>query len=418
MDNTNKKDALAAALLKLGVQKLRPEQEDPMRAILSGEDVLVNMPTGGGKSLLYQASAVMRDKQITLLISPLKALQYAQVQTLVSKGIRAIALNSDLSRYEYNKNLGLAVMFGGLIYLAPEQLQNQWFLMAMQYAGIACIAVDEAHILAQSKDDFRTAYGEIDKFIKRLPQNRPQLLALTATATRFDSQTIIQSLDMKNPKKFITPMRRNNLSLYVKAIETTATDNKCENLEVNRFHSVERELDAWSGKGAAIVYCHTVKMVKHLYKWLKARDYPVCKYHGKMNRNERKKSQEQFMTGNRSIVVATNAFGLGIDKPDIRLIIHAGLPLSMDGYVQEIGRAGRDGKKSRCVLFYAKSDFTVNERTLKHNGSAETKGLKLRRLQALRELIVSDKCLWCGIEKYFGQKKGKACGHCCKCKTM
>ncbi len=414
MYNIHDSKALTMALEKLGVSKFRHEQEAPLMAILNGKDVLVNMPTGGGKSLLYQAPAVMREKQITLVISPLKALQYDQVEALAKKGIRAAVLNSDLNNAEYHKTVGLAVMFGGLLYLAPEQLRNPWLRMAMEYSGVSCIAVDEAHVLAQSQGDFRTAYGEIGEFINALP-HRPQVLALTATATVADCKTIIESLDMRMPEVFKSPMCRDNLKLFIKVIETTAKDNKRHNLEMNRFHSVERELAAWDGKGAAIVYCNTVQMVKNLYKWLKARDYPVCKFHGKLNRNKRKKSQEQFMSGNRPIVVATNAFGLGIDKPDVRLVIHAGLPLSMDGYVQEIGRAGRDGKKSRCVLFYAKSDFTVNERTLKHNSSAETKGLKLKRLQALRELIVSDKCLWCGIEKYFGQKKDKSCGHCCKC---
>lgn len=175
-------------------------------------------------------------------------------------------------------------------------------------------------------------------------------------------------------------------------------------------------LSGWNGKGAVIVFCLTVKMVRRLHKWLKVRDYPVSKFHGKMKPRKRKKAQEAFMRGEKPIMVATNAFGLGIDKPDIRMVIHAGLPLSMDGYVQEIGRAGRDGKKARCVLIYAASDFARNERLLKQSGKRKAVYRKLRRLHALKKLVQSNKCLWRGIERYFGEKKREQCKKCCNCK--
>lgn len=213
---------------------------------------------------------------------------------------------------------------------------------------------------------------------------------------------------------FVFPMRRDNLNLYIKLMGTTAKVHRRESLELNRFHSVERELDAWNGKGAAILYCPTVKMVEKLYCWLKACHYQVCIYHGKISRKKREEEQQRFMSGQRPIMIATNAFGLGIDKPDVRLIIHVGLPLSLDGYVQEIGRAGRDGKNSRCVLFYAKSDFSTNERVLR-KGNIDTFHIKRKRLNALKDLLDSDDCMWRIIEKYFGQKKDNACGHCCNC---
>ncbi len=226
---------------------------------------------------------------------------------------------------------------------------------------------------------------------------------------------IAESLNMLPPKTFTFPIRRENLSLSVKLVEAKSVHNKRESLYNNRFHSVEQELQAWNGKGSCIIYCPTVKMVKQLFKWLRARNYKIGKYHGKMKREERETAYEKFMSGKCPIIVATNAFGLGIDKPDVRLLIHAGLPLSMDGYVQEIGRAGRDGKRSRCVLFYANSDFTDNERILRR-GNEEVVYQKLKRLRALQDLVKSNKCIWQGIERYFGQKKTKKCGHCCNCR--
>lgn len=408
MNNTCN-DELSADLKKLGVTNLRPQQEAPLAGILAGEDVFVSMPTGGGKSLMFQLPAVMDTGQrLTLVISPLRALQADQVDTLRSKGICAAALNSDLSTTEHRTVLQDAVEYGGLLYLAPEQLQNTTVAKALRQADIARVTVDEAHILPQVKDDFRKAYGEIGMFIETLPK-RPQILALTATATPDDVRRIRKSLGMsENTKVFRSPMRRDNLRLSIKCVQADKTNTI-------RFQAVERALSQWNRKGAVIIFAPTVKMVKRLYKWLKARDYPVGKYHGKMKQAKRNRSQAAFMSGKTPIMVATNAFGLGIDKSDVRMVIHAGLPLSMDGYVQEIGRAGRDGKKSHCVLIYAKSDFEHNKRIGSQSGGKKAVRRKLKRLYALQKLIDSDDCLWREVEHYFGNKRQKRCGKCCNC---
>ena len=387
----NTKEFREEGMKKLGIANLRPQQEAPMEAILNNEDVIVLMPTSGGKSLLYQLPAVMEPGSLTLVISPLKALQFDQVESLRSKGIRAAVLNSDLSAAEHRDVLEDMTEHGGLLYLAPEQLRSPAVAEALQSCPILTrIAVDEAHILPQAKDDFRKAYGKIGSFIDSLPLH-PQVIALTATATRKDVARIRKSLDI---------------------------DGKCsQSIEHTLFQSVERELSKWDEHGAVIIYCPTVKLVKRLCKWLKARDYPVGKYHGKMKHAKRKAAQQAFMRGKKPIMVATNAFGLGIDKPDVRLVIHAGLPLSMDGYVQEIGRAGRDGKKSRCVLFYTKSDFDRNKRTLSQSGGRKAVARRLKRLNALHSLVDSKKCLWRVIEKYFGEKPQKKCRKCCRCKS-
>ena len=406
------KEAIGEGLKKLNVSNLRPQQEAPLGAILSSADALVLLPTSGGKSLLYQLPAVMDgEDKLTLVVSPLRALQQDQVAALTAKGIRAAVLNSDLSLAQHNAVLQDACAHGGLLYLAPEQLQNAAVADALTQANIVRIAVDEAHILAQAQDDFRRAYADIGRFADTLPR-RPQLLALTATATKADCRRIRDSLGMRDAKTFRTPMRRSNLRLSVKRIEA---GKHGKTLETIRFQAVERVLENWNDEGSAIVYCPTVKMVKALHRWLKSRGYAVGKYHGKMKQAKRKQAQAAFMSGNKPIMVATNAFGLGIDKPDVRLVIHAGLPLSMDGYVQEIGRAGRDGKKSRCVLIYANSDFERNKRILSRSGGKKAVRRKLKRLYALQKLIDSSDCLWREIEHYFGEKKRKRCKKCCNC---
>ena len=408
---------LTEALKKLGIANLRLQQEAPMEAILNNEDVIVLMPTSGGKSLLYQLPAVMEPGSLTLVISPLKALQLDQVESLHSKGIRAAVLNSDLSAAEHRDVLEDMTRRGGLLYLAPEQLQNMAVADALRTANLTRIAVDEAHTLPQAKDDFRKAYGKVGSFIHSLP-HRPQVIALTATATRNDVSRIRKSLGIPNAERFRTPLRRDNLHLCIKHIGNSKIrkGKRKPSTENVLFQSVERELSKWDEDGAVIIYCPTVKLVKRLCKWLKARDYPVGKYHGKMKHAKRKAAQQAFMRGKKPIMVATNAFGLGIDKPDVRLVIHAGLSLSMDGYTQEIGRAGRDGKKSRCVLFYAKSDFDRNRRILSRSGGRKAVARRLKRLHALRGLVDSKKCLWRVIEKYFGEKPQKKCEKCCRCR--
>ena len=405
-------------LQKLGITNLRQQQEAPMQAIFDGKDAIVLMPTAGGKSLLYQLPAVMDDTgKLTLVISPLKALQLDQVDALRSKGIRAAVLNSDLSAAEHSSVLEDMTRRGGLLYLAPEQLQNMAVADALRTANLTRIAVDEAHTLPQAKDDFRKAYGKVGSFIHSLP-HRPQVIALTATATRNDVSLIRKSLGIPNAERFRTPLRRDNLHLCINHIDNSKIrkGKRKPSTENMLFQSVERELSKRDEDGAVIIYCPTVKLVKRLCKWLKARDYPVGKYHGKMKHAKRKAAQQAFMRGKKPIMVATNAFGLGIDKPDVRLVIHAGLPLSMDGYVQEIGRAGRDGKKSCCVLFFTKADFERNKRILSHSGGNKAIRRKLKRLNALHGLVDSKKCLWRVIEKYFGEKPQKKCEKCCRCR--
>lgn len=412
-------EAFIKAANQLGANQLRPHQKAPAIRIMEGHDVLVKMPTGGGKSLLFQLPALLEQNENsnkgTLVISPMRALQKNQCDALTQKGVNAYLLNSDLTSTEHRKVLGQFAADGGLLYLAAEQLDNTAVHDTLLHANIVRIVVDEAHVLPQVQDDFRQAYGRIGNFVRHLAC-RPQIVALTATATRRDTKIIRNSLGMQDAITFDLPIRRDNLHLSIKKVSPSGKQKIRRSLESNRFQAVERVLDNWDGNGSVIIYCPTIKKVKTLQRRLKGLNYKAGKYHGKMKRKKREKAQTRFMSGKTPIMVATNAFGLGIDKPDVRLVIHAGLPLSFDGYVQEIGRAGRDGKKSKCILFYADGDFAANERILTRGSRKKALRHKRKRLHALHKMIQSDRCIWKTIEAYFGQKKQKRCAECCNCR--
>lgn len=403
-------------LVRMHIRNLRPWQVEPLRAIQQGRDTFVSMSTGGGKSLLYQLPAAMEEgRSLTIVISPLRSLQRDQVEALDRKHIRAACINSDLSGPERRKILAELPRYA-LLYAAPEQLPSRDLKQALTACHVERVVVDEAHVLPLTELDFRTAYGKIGAFIQALPE-RPQIVACTATATAKDRRRIIRALGMQDAAVFVFPMRRENLRLSIKKVSVKRGSHKKARLEHQLMQAVKRNLEKWDGDGAVIIYTPTAKRAKRLCRWLKGRGWPAAQFTGKRSQEKRRKAQESFQSGKKPIMVATNAFGLGIDKADVRLIIHAGLPLSLDGYVQEIGRAGRDGKKSRCVLLYTAADLALNERLLRKSENEEAVCRKLDGLYALRDLVESDKCIWKSIEKYFGEKPVGKCGRCSHCKS-
>ena len=411
-----KKQAQSDVLAQMKIGHLRDWQVEPLRAIQQGRDVFVSMSTGGGKSLLYQLPAAMEEgRGLTIVISPLRSLQMDQVAALGKKSISAVCVNSDLSGSERRKILA-DLSQDALLYVAPEQLASRDLIKALETCHVERVVVDEAHILPLMELDFRLAYGQIGTFIRMLSE-RPQIMACTATATAKDRRRIIQALGMRDAAVFVFPVRRDNLRLSIKKVDVKRGAHKKARLEHRLLCAVERQLEKWNGDGAVIIYAPTVKRVKRIYRWLKGRGWPVARYTGKQSQKKRRKAQMAFQGGKKPIMVATNAFGLGIDKADVRLIIHAGLPLSMDGYVQEIGRAGRDGKKSNCVLLYTAADVALNEKLLRQSENDDAVHRKLDGLYALKGLVESDKCIWKCIERYFGEKPDKKCGKCSHCKV-
>ena len=399
------------ALDQLDIPDLYSWQADAVSAILNDDDVFVSAPTGGGKSAVFQIPAIMESgRALTIVISPLRALQLDQVQALKKRGVYAELLNSDLSQSERKRILD-KLPETCLLYLAPEQLTRKDLNDALRQCFVKRIVVDEAHVLPQTELDFRPSYGKIKTFIQELPV-RPQIAACTATATNRERSRIIEALGMDEPRCFIQPVRRKNLLLLVKKIEAGSRHQKQESI---LFHEIEHVLSEQKKRTAVIVYCPTVARVERLHKWLSARKWKVGKYTGEMPQQKRQKAQRDFLSGEKPIMIATNAFGLGINKPDVRLIVHAGLPLTLSGYVQEIGRAGRDGKTAKCILFYSSADVESNKRILSLTKNPEAANYGVSGLNALKDLITSSECIWYGIAKYYGEKLSEPCGHCAHC---
>ena len=331
-----------------GLDGFRPGQQNVIEAILSGRDTLCIMPTGGGKSLCFQLPTIAREG-VTIVISPLIALMKDQVDSLLERGIPATFINSTLSLDEQQARI--ADMVAGkhkLVYIAPERLRSSSFMRSVQRTKIQLLAVDEAHCISQWGHDFRPDYARLGRFRERL--GNPQTVALTATATSLVQADISKILRLKEPAKFVTGFARTNLALSVKSPKGN----------VEKDQSLVRFLKSHPGCG--IIYASTRKSCEKLIELLSEEiDRSVAFYHAGLPIDMRRKVQEKFMSGEIEIIVATNAFGMGIDKSDLRFVIHYNLPGSIEAYYQEAGRAGRDGKPSECLMLYSYQDKFIQE---------------------------------------------------------
>lgn len=331
-----------------GYDSFRSGQESIIEAIMAGRDSLAIMPTGAGKSICYQVPALMLPG-ITLVISPLISLMQDQVKALNDAGIHAAFINSSLTEAQIGKALSRAAAGAyKIIYVAPERLESYGF---MEFAGsvdISMVTVDEAHCISQWGQDFRPGYLKIVDFIRNLP-GRPVVSAFTATATEEVKEDILCALQLLNPSVTVTGFDRENLYYSVENIR------RKEDFVIDYIEKHSRE--------SGIIYCATRKSVDNLFAVLYQKGVPVTRYHAGIDNETRKKNQEDFIYDRMPVMVATNAFGMGIDKPDVRIVIHIDMPDSPEAYFQEAGRAGRDGQKAYAVLLYAQSDkTTLNKR--------------------------------------------------------
>lgn len=342
------------ALEQFGLQSFRPGQQEMIQAIMAGDDCLCVMPTGGGKSLCFQMPSLIRPG-LTIVVSPLIALMKDQVDSLVRNGIPAALINSTLTAGEQQARLrDAAAGKYKLVYVAPERLRNRQFLDAIRATPIQLLAIDEAHCISQWGHDFRPDYARIGQFRDWL--GGVQTVALTATATARVRQDIVDVLGLKKPKQFMSGFARPNLHFGVVTCQTDR--DKDEQLESFLLRT----------QGAGIIYVATRKRCEALVEWIGQKlRWPVGAYHAGLLPEQRRVIQERFMNNQLRLIVATNAFGMGIDKPDLRFVIHYNMPGSLEAYYQEAGRAGRDGQHSACTLLYSFQDRYIQEFFIENN---------------------------------------------------
>lgn len=401
-------DASQTLKVYFGYDSYKSGQEEIIHAILDGRDVLAVMPTGAGKSICYQVPAMMLPG-MTIVVSPLISLMQDQVKSLNQAGIHAGYINSSLTDAQiamvYTKASEGAYK---ILYVAPERLESREFLNFIDRIDISMVTVDEAHCISQWGQDFRPSYLKIVDFIDHL-HIRPVVSAFTATATEEVKTDISCVLKLRDPKMVVTGFDRENLYFDVERIKKK--DQYV--LEYIRKHAGD----------SGIIYCATRKNVDTLYELLSASAVPVSRYHAGMNVKDRKESQDDFIYDRSPVIVATNAFGMGIDKSNVRFVIHYNMPQSMENYYQEAGRAGRDGEPSQCILLFSPQDVMINKYLLDHKDVTDIpdedietiRQRDMRRLQIMEGYCTTNACLRNYILSYFGEKREVPCDDCGNC---
>lgn len=385
-----------------GFDQFRTGQELLINNILEGQDVLGIMPTGGGKSLCFQHPAMMMEN-VTIVISPLISLMKDQVDSLNEMGISSTFINSTLSSSEIEGRIyDIAAGTYKLVYVAPERLNTSEFNYLFNHVDVDIVAVDEAHCISQWGHDFRPSYRAIPAFIKRL-RKRPVVTAFTATATERIVEEIKVLLELDNPFELTTGFDRPNL--LFKVIKPH-----------NKFRYLSDYLSERPNLETGIIFCATRKNVESLARKLCDAGYKAEGYHGGMTGDVRKSVQDNFMFDRTQIIVATNAFGMGIDKPDVRYVVHYNMPKNMEAYYQEAGRAGRDGEASDCVLMYSPADIVSQKMLIEQGTDSEARKENLNtNLQYLINYCHTDDCLRKEIVGYFGELLDEDCGYCGNC---
>ncbi|HWQ76963.1 MAG TPA: DNA helicase RecQ [Syntrophomonas sp.] len=385
-----------------GYSTFKSGQEDIINSILAGHDVLGIMPTGGGKSICYQLPALLRPG-LGLVISPLISLMKDQVDALNELGITAACINSGMEAAQI-RNCLVEAHQGTykLLYVAPERLASESFTNLLQSLPISLIAIDEAHCVSQWGHDFRPSYLDIAPWIKELPQ-RPVIAAFTATATLPVREDMIKLLDLIGPDVYVTGFKRENLHLSV----IKGTDK-------NKF--ITRYVESHPEQ-SGIIYAATRKEVDALYELLKSKGWAAGRYHAGMDKDERRRNQEDFLYDEIQVMAATNAFGLGIDKSNVRYVIHHNMPRHLEAYYQEAGRSGRDGEHADCILLFAPGDVQIQKFLIENSElSFEHKQEEYRKLQSMIDYCHSSRCLQQYILNYFGETDAADyCGNCSNC---
>ena len=396
-----------------GHDAFRGGQEALIDALLSGRDCLGIMPTGAGKSMCYQIPALLFDG-ITIIVSPLISLMSDQVTALVEAGVPAAYLNSALTPGQCNTVLNrLRTGWYKLIYVAPERLLTPGFLSVCASINISMVAVDEAHCVSQWGQDFRPSYLKIAEFLSVISEKqRPVVGAFTATATDDVRDDIVRLLGLKTPFLITTGFDRPNL--YFGVMHPESKDDALLSLIADK------------GDRAGIVYCATRKSVEEVCSLLCEAGYSATRYHAGLSEEERRLNQQAFVYDEKRIMVATNAFGMGIDKSDVSYVIHYQMPKNIESYYQEAGRAGRDGSPAQCILLYAPKDVHTGKFLIENSEpnpelteqqQAEVRDRELLRLREMNNYCRAERCLRKSLLQYFGDSVGSDCGNCSVCRT-
>ena len=410
---------LKSALKQLGFDKPRKAQIIPMNTLDAEQDAIVIAATGSGKQVIYETVGLAHSDKLTIVIEPLLALSYNQVQTLQKHDVSADYIDMTRSQEDIDKILNKARK-GKLnfLYVTPERLQNHSFIETMQHSDIFMVVVDECHCITEWGYTFRDAYLHIGNFINKL-KRKPVICACSATISADSLDIIRDSLHMDKPAVLRSDLRRDNLILLKKDV-TCSKKTLEERLEF-RIKKLCKLIDKYHKDGSVLIFAQTTTYVDALYNIL-AEKYPnnVTRYHSRVKPERRKKQLLfDFLQGKRKIMIATSAFSMGIDVPDIELVVHFNAPISMTDYIQQIGRAGRDGRKAHCVLFYDRNgdDDAISNSFIKKAKKQSPEAAKVikAKLRQVHNFIHSDSCMVCDILEYQGQHETKTCKRCTVC---